>query len=180
MRPFVKISGERARAGGFGAFISDRRGVTLVEFALIAPVFFLLLFSILEIALISLSTATYETGFSQASRLVRVGEAQCLTDAQFVRAICDKAGFAPSCEARTTIEREIYQPDFTPDRTLTVSPTEFSQLAGGTVVKVSATYRWPLLSPIVEPFFTDGEGRFAYRLSFLFKNEGFERATCGA
>ncbi len=161
-----------------GAFRRDREGVTLIEFAYIAPIFFLVLFSIIEIALISFSTSTFRTGLAYASRLVRTGDAQCLSDADFIEAICSRTTLAPSCATRTEVEREVYPSGFTTDVDLAIDVDEFAALESGDVVLIRATYRWPLQSPLVEPFFTDGEGDFPYQVSFLFKNEEFFSAVC--
>ncbi|MCI4663213.1 MAG: pilus assembly protein [Neomegalonema sp.] len=160
------------------AFQRDARGVTAVEFALIAPFFFMLIFSVMEVALISFATSTFRTGLSYATRLIRTGDAQCFSEKQFIKALCSKAGFAPSCETRTTVERKVFPVGYTTDLSLAVSAKEFKSLSGGDVVMVSATYKWPLQSPIVEPFLGDGGGAFSFQLSFLFKNELFASKSC--
>lgn len=170
---------KRSTAARARAFRRDRRGVTVVEFSLIAPVFFLLIFSIAEIAMMSLSTSTFRTGLAQASRLVRTGDAQCFDNAEFVTAICDRARFAPDCVTRTTIGRQVFTSGFQSDDELVIDVDEFAALESGGVVRISATYRWRLLSPLVEPFFGDDDGVFSYQASLLFKNEEFAGAVCG-
>lgn len=160
------------------AYRRDKKGVTLVEFAVIAPLFFLLLLSIIEIALISLSTSTFRTGLSHASRLVRTGDAQCLSRQDFIVAICSRTSLAPNCAERTEIDRQVYSVGFSSDPELVIGVDEFAALSGGDVVRISATYEWEVLSPIVAPFLADGSGVFPYEVSFLFKNEEFPAAAC--
>lgn len=160
------------------AFRRDQRGVTIVEFALVAPVFFLFLFSAIEIALISFSTSTFHTGLAYASRLVRTGDAQCFSDDEFIGAICGRASFAPECAARTEITRQVFSVGYATDPDLAIDVAEFAALASGDVVMIRAAYRWPVLSPIVAPFLAEEDGAFAYEVSFLFKNEEFVSATC--
>lgn len=175
----VRNAHARCAGGLIRRFRSDDSGVTAVEFALVAPLFFLLLFSIIEVALMSFSNSTLHTGLAGAARLVRTGQAQCLTDEQFIEAICENAGFAPNCSSRTEVERRVFTAGFS-DPSLTIDADEFSTLSGGDVVMISAIYKWPLQSPLVEPFFSNGEGDAPFRMSLLFKNEEFKSTGCAS
>ena len=55
-------------------FANDRKGATAVEFAFVAAPFFLLIFAILEIALIFFASATIEEAVADAARDIRTGE----------------------------------------------------------------------------------------------------------
>ena len=57
-------------------FRSNRRGSAVVEFALVAPMFFALLFAIVETALMFLATQVLETVTQDAARLVFTGRMQ--------------------------------------------------------------------------------------------------------
>ena len=54
-------------------FSRDRSGATLVEFAIIAPIFFLMLFSIIEYGLVMFSSVVIESAVMHASRVVSIG-----------------------------------------------------------------------------------------------------------
>ncbi len=70
---------------------SDNKGVTAIEFGIVATPFFMLLFGIIGIGLYFFTTFTIENAVEQASRLLRTGQAQqaAMTDAQFKTKICE-------------------------------------------------------------------------------------------
>jgi Flp pilus assembly protein TadG len=77
----------RRNASRFGA---AREGATVVEFALIAPVFFGLLIAIFETTLFLFAQANLQSAAMQAGRLFMTGQAQNsnMTVSQFKSAVC--------------------------------------------------------------------------------------------
>ena len=65
--------------------VNCRRGTTAIEFAFIAPIFFALLFAILETGLVFFNQQAIQTAATQSARLIMTGQvqAQGLTAAQF-------------------------------------------------------------------------------------------------
>ena len=57
-------------------FRGNRRGSAAVEFALVAPMFFALLFAILESALMFFASQVLETVTENSARVVLTGQAQ--------------------------------------------------------------------------------------------------------
>ena len=82
-----------------GGFAKAETGATAVEFALIAPAFFALLFAILETSLIFFAQQALQTATTQASRLVMTGQAQSqnMTATQFKTAVCTAATSLFNC-----------------------------------------------------------------------------------
>jgi Flp pilus assembly protein TadG len=80
-------------------FAADGRGVTAVEFALVAAPFLALLIAIFETCLVFLSQEVLQTATSQAARLIMTGQAQSqsLTASQFKQQICNDAPVLFSC-----------------------------------------------------------------------------------
>src|SRR5438132_14309500 len=76
-------------------------GSAAVEFALIAPVFFLLLFAIFETGMLFFADMTLENGVAVTARLIRTGQAQSagMTQAQFRTALCRQISFPLSCSS---------------------------------------------------------------------------------
>jgi len=72
-------------------FRRNRRGSAAVEFALVAPLFFGLLFAIIEVALMFFASQVLETVTQDSARLVMTGQSQgaALTDVDFKKVICD-------------------------------------------------------------------------------------------
>ena len=73
-------------------FRRHRRGSAAVEFALVAPVFFALLFAIVEVALMFFATQVLETVTQASARYLLTGQAQSggLTQAQFNTYVCSQ------------------------------------------------------------------------------------------
>lgn len=57
-------------------FRRSRRGSAAVEFALVAPVFFALLFAIIETALVFFASQVLETVTQNSARMIMTGQAQ--------------------------------------------------------------------------------------------------------
>jgi Flp pilus assembly protein TadG len=80
-------------------FRRNRRGSAAVEFALIAPVFFALLFAIIETALVFFAGQVLETGVQDSGRLLFTNQSNCagMSQADFKQNICDRVSALMSC-----------------------------------------------------------------------------------
>jgi Flp pilus assembly protein TadG len=80
-------------------FRGNRRGSAAVEFALVAPVFFALLFAIIETALVFFAGQVLETGVQDSGRLFFTSQANCagMSQADFKQNICDRVSALLSC-----------------------------------------------------------------------------------
>jgi Flp pilus assembly protein TadG len=80
-------------------FRRNRRGSAAVEFALVAPLFFGLLFAILETALVFFAGQVLETGVQDAGRLLFTNQANCngMLAADFKQNVCDRISALMSC-----------------------------------------------------------------------------------
>lgn len=78
----------------------DRRGVTTIEFAMIAAPFFFIVLAIMTIGMQFLVLHLLEKGVADASRQIRTGEAQTagLTLGNFRQLVCDSAGSLIACD----------------------------------------------------------------------------------
>jgi Flp pilus assembly protein TadG len=131
-------------------FRRNRRGSAAVEFALVAPAFFALLFAIIETALVFFAGQVLETGLQDTGRAIYISKT--MTSAEFKQALCDRVVVLFSCSdlyidlrsyaVGTTItitdpidasgnfvNNFVYQP-----------PTSLDQ-----TVVVRAFYQWPLI-----------------------------------
>lgn len=77
-------------------------GVTAIEFSILAPLFFALLFSLFELSLIFLRGASLDNALSASSRLIYTGQAP--TQDQLEQAICDRVLFMSNCKENITVE----------------------------------------------------------------------------
>jgi Flp pilus assembly protein TadG len=133
-------------------FRHHRGASAAVEFALVAPMFFALLFAILEIALMFFATQVLETITQTSARYILTGQAQngSLTQAQFKTYVCNQIPALFTC-ANVQVDVESY-PSF---GNVTInSPLDGSGNFTGTmnyctgnagdIVVVRLFYPWPL------------------------------------
>jgi Flp pilus assembly pilin Flp len=138
------------------SFRRNRRGSAAIEFALVAPVFFALLFAILETAIVFFAGQVLETVTQDSARKIMTGQAQTAkyTKAEFTETVvCPTGALAKvlfNCD-NLFIEAKSY-PTF-PDVTITepidgaknfIPPTDYCPGDGGDIVVVRMFYQWPL------------------------------------
>lgn len=84
----------------------DRRGASAVEFAIIAPVFLALTFSILEAGFYFFVTSTVDAANTKAARLIRTGQAAGggINRDVFFNEICKTVRFVGNCDTRLTVD----------------------------------------------------------------------------
>ncbi len=80
----------------------NRAGATTVEFALVAPVFFLILFSMIETGVVLTRISTLDDAVSASARLIYTGQAP--SRAALEAEICDRAAAFANCEQNINIE----------------------------------------------------------------------------
>ena len=99
----IKILGIKSLPG---RFVRDKAGATVVEFALVAPLFFALTFSILEAGYYFFVNSAVEAATAKASRLIRTGQAQSggYDKDTFFTEICNVVKHLGDCDEKLTVE----------------------------------------------------------------------------
>ena len=86
----------------------DKSGAAAVEFAMIAPLFLALLFSILEAGYFFFVSSTVDQAAARAARLIRTGQAQSTTSPisreDFFNEICNVVGALGDCSKQLTVD----------------------------------------------------------------------------
>ena len=98
MSPFLRF---RSTAVSAARFRGNQRGSAAVEFALVAPLFFALLFAIIETGLVFFASQSLETALQDSARAIMTGQAQIsnLTKQSFkANIVCKYAGSLFDCE----------------------------------------------------------------------------------
>ncbi len=169
------------------AFARDDRGVTVIEFAILALPFFTIIFAILETAMVFFAGQVLDSAVEDASRMIRTGRAQGL-DYQledFRELMCGYTFKLFDCDE---IKIKVAKIDkFTSTQTTgsiqtcTETECEWAEdvedyTPGGArdVVQVFAYYRWPLVIQL--PYFNLKNQPDNYRLlgaTRVFRNEPF-------
>ena len=134
-------------------FRRNRRGSAAVEFALVAPIFFAVLFAIIELALVFFASQILETVTQDTARLIMTGQAQnaSFTQGQFKNAVCAKLTVMFDCVNGVSIDVQSY-PTFA---TVNISdpidagknfvpPNNYIPGGPGDIVVVRLFYKWPL------------------------------------
>lgn len=83
------------------SFVRDERGVTIIEFAILALPFFSIVGAILETSVVFLSGQLLESAVQDVSRLIRTGQAQgtIVTDEDFRQRVCARLyGMFTDCD----------------------------------------------------------------------------------
>lgn len=164
---------KRSYSGANGQFLSCRRGSSAVEFALIAPLFFALTFSVIESGYFFFIDSAVNAANAKAARLIRTGQAQAgsISRDAFFGEICDVVRLFGDCAERLTVDVARY--------------STFSELAADVAAPVCRDAEQDAIDAI--PYET-GAARDIVRVRVCYLHKSFnpglglnlERATGGA
>jgi Flp pilus assembly protein TadG len=141
--------------------LKDPKGASLVETAFLLPLLLLLTFAIMDFATILFVHLALQNGASQATRYGVTGNVM--------------GGFTREASIKQAMR------DATPTLTLPDNVFTFSHLnpgggtwvggtgGPGTIEKVTVDYTWTLMTPLLRPFFTNGQIHFTVESTM--KNE---------
>lgn len=166
-----KKAGKRAQKRSFWSFIRKRDGSITIEFALLGPLFFVMAFGVIEIALISLGNTSVRAGLSDISRDIRTGRAQCVSDQDVVEAVC-RFSLVSYCQSDMRIEQSVIGAGGAN------SVDSVEELNAGDIVLMRATYPWRIITPALYPFLGDETRTLDISSSIVFRSENFDDQTC--
>jgi Flp pilus assembly protein TadG len=134
-------------------FRRNRRGATVVEFALVAPMFFALLFAIIETAFMFFASQVLETVTQDSARLIQTGRAQTgpYTAAQFKADVCARITVMFDCVNGISVDVQSY-PSFASINVANpidagknfTNPNNYSPGDPGDIVVVRLFYQYPV------------------------------------
>lgn len=166
-------------------------GSAAVEFALIAPAFFLLLFASFETGLTYFAGMTLENGVVESARLIRTGQTHNagMSQAQFRNDLCDRVNMLLSCDAGklyidvrsfSNFGGSSYPPALDEDGELNPDLNSFQTGSSGAatngspIVLVRVFYKWQLFTPIFAQYFKNMPDNVRLiSSSVAFRNEPF-------
>jgi Flp pilus assembly protein TadG len=134
-------------------FRRNRRGSAVVEFALVAPLFFGLLFAIIEVALMFFASQVLETATQDAARTILTGQAQtgAYTQQTFKDdLVCPKVVALFDCKNGIYVDVQSYSQFATVNIADPITagsfvpPNNYSPGAPGDIVVVRLFYQWPI------------------------------------
>jgi Flp pilus assembly protein TadG len=181
-----------------------RKGSAAIEFAFVAPVFFVLLLGTFEAGIMFFAQSALQNGVITTGRLVRTGQTSCFTTAngtcvamtedQFKAQICTSAGLLlKNCATDMILDMRAYNGGFgavptddplsdNPDSTQRVlNVTDQFNLGNACdVVIVRAYYQWSVATPLLTWFLVNmSGGAHLLAAATAFRNEPFSAGAAG-
>jgi Flp pilus assembly protein TadG len=165
-------------------------GHSAVEFALIAPVFFMLLMGIVETGMVYFASSTLQHGMETAARMIRTGQVQGggTSQTQFRQIVCDEIDAFMSCDPATLhIDVRAFSnfasanfPDALDDEgNMNEDLDSFVPGTSCQVVLVRGFYEWGLITPIFANYFANmGDQTRLISASVAFRNEPYGVSPC--
>ncbi len=149
-----------------------QRGVALVEFALVAVLFFTLLLSMIDFAYLFFGNLSMQHAVREGARYAVTG---ATTDPKVNR--CDAAKARMSEQSMGFFTRSTATIDYKVINTTTgnLEPTATPCGEKNDIVVLTVHCKLPLLTPFLAPFFKDGNkiGVYSFAVSTAMKNEAF-------
>lgn len=168
---------------------NSRSGSAIVEFAMIAPVFFLLLFSIAEIGIIFFAQSSLQFANEIVGRLIRTGQVQgaALTQSQVRLIVCAKANPLIPCDSNLYVDIESFSDfgnvQFSPPLDQNGNMNQMNNFSPGgpcDVVLVRSFYAWRVFTPVLTPFLKNmGGNRHLISSASAFRNEPYTTGISG-
>ncbi|MBS0470307.1 MAG: pilus assembly protein [Proteobacteria bacterium] len=185
----VKLS-VRLRRAAARMRAEQNRASAIIEFALIAPVFFILLLGIVENGLIYFAGSTLQYATDNAARYIRTGQASSasMTQTQFRNMICGDISPLLACnsnlqidvQAYTSYSNASYSTPTDSSGNLKTSLNNFQIGSACSVVLVRSFYVWHVITPVLSPFLTNmTTGNHLITATAAFRNEPFTSAVSG-
>ena len=164
-------------------FLRNHDGSAAVEFAMVAFPFFLMLFAIIEVALILTLDSVLENAAIDTGRLVRTGQAGAMgmTKEQFKSELCRRMSiFSGDCETRATIDVRVVTNFVIPPEDDPLSsgvfdpnvPLTYSNGAPNSWMLVRVWYKHPLMTGFLAQAVSRApDGAAMLSAATAFKNE---------
>ncbi|WP_068083301.1 TadE/TadG family type IV pilus assembly protein [Polycladidibacter stylochi] len=182
-----RIFKKRAEPAGnkLARFKKDKRGVTAVEFAILAVPYFMLIFGILETGLVMLGGQLLDHATAEAARFVRTGQAQGKNKAALTTIICSSSAnifclkpdrLSVSVKDFTSFKEvaDVPAPKYDPKSGKWDFHEEFKLGSRNSIMLLRVNYRWPMMTEWMKSAFADNKsGDRVLSSSAVFRNEPF-------
>lgn len=159
------------------AYLKDRRGVTAIEFGLIATPFFFMLIGIIEMALMFTSQSLLEASTTQAARQIRTGQIQQAggdMEQAFRTLVCDFAEVLIPCD---DIQFQVMNinsfqdaEDFPPptyDEDGNLEDQGFDPGGSDDIVMIRVAYSYPIITPLMSEVLNNDGGTHRRMISTI-------------
>jgi len=164
-------------AGRSADFAKDQKGITTLEFAMLAPVFIYLTMGILELSIMLFTSTVVDGAIHDAGRRIRTGQAQGSGDAlsDFTAEVCRGVQWVYPCN-EIIFDVRTYTNFSSVDVPIQVDEngnfvTEFNAGGSGQITAVRAIYEWQFFTPMIGQLFGDSENKRTLTMTTAFRNE---------
>lgn len=144
-------------------------GATLVEMAIIAPVFILVLVAIIELSMMFFATLTMQYAVREGARFAitgRANETGTGSQQRYATVIAKIRDNSMGMYERLTPAISVNGKAYTPSN---YGNNMFG--AGGDLVVLQVDCYWPVTTPLLSRFFTDG--KYSFAVAATMRNESF-------
>lgn len=177
-----------ARLQKFAArFARADRGATAIEFAMISLPLMVLIFGVIELAMVLLVATSLETAVESAARLIRTGEFQTgasSTKPDFKALVCQRMSFlSAKCATDLYVDVRTFNDFASLAGNAPQNPVAFNSAATcfapgqpTDIVLVRAYFQWRLFTPLLSNALEDmggGSGKRLLSFATAFRNEPF-------
>jgi Flp pilus assembly protein TadG len=178
-----EVGAQRAKRLRFFRLRRNEDGSVAIEFAIIAPVFFFLMFVIAETALVFIAEQVLENAVFETARLIRTGQAQNanMSEADFKAEVCGRASIFIDCDGADfyldvrsfdKFQDVQFEPPVDEDDNFTEPQFDYGQQSD--IVVVRTYYQWPI-NPVMGRQWLNlmGNGKLLIGSFSVFRNEPF-------
>lgn len=180
---------------------NSTKGSAALEFAMVAPVFFLLLMATVETGIIFFAQSSLQNAVNDTARLIKTGQTNCfttdvngncqvMTQAQFRTQVCSEVStLLQDCNGSSLqFDVDVYTAGFSAasnSSPLDVNNnlpnlTAFNLGSACEVVMVRAFYKWPVFTPMLYFFLDNMAGNYhLLSTAAAFRNEPYSNDTPG-
>jgi Flp pilus assembly protein TadG len=161
----------------------NNHGQSLVEFALAGLVFFSLLFAVIDLGFMFYANLTMQHAVREGTRYAVTGQSTLGPDRRSALIQLIKKSSNGLYDKNLTLHDEpgmqnynnpsisVVKPGNVTFTNYTGTPTTGDPGKPDDVIVVSLTYTWPLITPLLKPFFPGG--KYTFTVKSTMKNEGF-------
>ena len=169
----------RAGLSAVAAFATRRDGGPAVEFALVAPIFIVVIYATAQCAIIYICNAYLETAAEEAAREVLTNQTTTMTAAQFKTAVCNNMPALFNCAsvlvglqpATSSTSISTAAPAFNANGTLANS-LPYVQPQPSQIGVLQVMYQWPVIGlPLGYNFANLGNGTYLMMSTQVFRVE---------
>ncbi len=178
-----EVGARRTRRLRFVRLRRNEDGSVAIEFAIIAPVFFFLMFVIAETALVFIAEQVMENAVFETARLIRTGQAQNanMSQADFKAEVCARASVFINCDGGDfyldvrsfdTFQEVEFTKPVDEDDNFTEPAFDIGEKES--IVVVRTYYQWPI-NPVMGRQWKNlmGNGKLLIGSFSVFRNEPF-------